>query len=414
MISRILLVVIVVLGFLGSQAHAQYQDSRCATQAFTISNDPCCESDKPVWCPATPPGNPWNIYERRAEDNISDYLTNAGLPNNRAADFVYDQIADVTAGYIVDLAKDFLDRLNGGSPPAPQPTLKTFLPLMQGRERLTVLIVASVASIANVQYGASLSTDTIYPIPYMAGPGIRDACQHLSSIHKDRTFKFGLMNTVSSSGNLIFQTNVGVPTEIHAKRPSWITREIRKHKWMWWFGDGNMLPLSKEDRSGTSHVYRVEGNYVLNFVMLESAMDWFVGFSSKTLDDLSWSDIEVKIEINGNDMSPDACNYGEMRVLPNDAPYARATVGADSSYPGRYRFSALASSDPNGNPLSYHWAFHDGTTASGEVVYKFYPELMFGSRHVTLTVSDGGLSDTTVRSFDIVPSCGGTTGQVCR
>ena len=411
MIARILLVVIVVLGFLGSQAHAQYLDSRCAADAFF--NDPCCQSDRPEWCPAEPPGNPWKIYERRVEDNISDYLENAGLPNNWAANHIYDQIADKTAEYIVGLGKDFIDRLNGASPPEPQLTLSTYLALMRGRERLTVLIVASVASIANVPSGASLSKDTIYPIPYKAGPGIRDACQHLSSIHKDRRFRFGLMNTVSSSGNLIFQTNVGVPTEIHAKRPSGTTRWLRKHKWMWWFGDGNMLPLSKEDRSGTNHVYRVEGNYVLNFVMLESALNWYLGFSSNTLDDLSWRDIDVKIDINGNDLSPDACNYGEMRVLPNDAPYARATVGPDFNYPGRYRFSALASSDPNGNPLSYHWTFHDGTTASGAVAYKSYPEMMFGSSHVTLTVSDGGLSDTTVRSFDIVPTCGGPTGRMC-
>lgn len=411
MIARILLVVIAVLGLLGSQAHAQVQDPRCATNAFLY--DPCCDTHKPSWCPAAPPGNPWKVLERGTEDAISDYLANAGLPSNWAANAVYDQIADKAAGYIVGLGKDFLDRLNGASPPAPQLTLMTYLPLMKGRERLTVLIVASVASIANVQYGASLSKDTIYPIPYKAGPGIRDACQHLSSIHKDRSFRFGLMNTVSSSGNLIFQTNVGVPTEIHAKRPSWTTRQIRKHKWMWWFGDGNMLPLSKEDRSGTNHVYRVEGDYVLNFVMLESGINWYLGYSSGTGDDLSWRNIDVKIEINKNDLSPDACNYGEMRVLPNDAPYARATVSPDFNYPGRYRFSALGSSDPNGNPLSYHWTFHDGTTASGAVAYKAFPEMMFGSSHVTLTVSDGGLSDTTVRSFDIVPTCGGMTGNIC-
>lgn len=403
---------LVVFSGLGPEALAQQQDPRCATKAFFY--DPCCDSKKPDWCPAAPPGNPWNVIENRTEDAISDYLKNAGLPNNWAANGAYSLIASNTASYIVGLGKDFLDRLNGYSPPEPRLTLDTFLPLMKGRERLTVLIVGSVASIGNLGYGASLSKDTIYPIPYKAGPGIRDACQHLSSIHKDRTFRFGLMNTVSSSGNLIFQTNVGVPTEIHAKRPSWTTRQIRKHKWIWWFGDGNMLPLSKEDRSGTNHVYRVEGNYVLNFVMLESALNWYLGFSAGTGDDLSWSDIDVKIDINGNDLSPDACNYGEMRVLPNDAPYARATVGADSSYPGRYRFSALGSSDPNGNPLSYHWAFDDGTTASGQVVYKFYPDFIFGSRHVTLTVSDGGLSDTTVRSFDVLPSCGGTTGRICR
>ena len=412
MIARIFLILLVVFSCLGSQALAQAQDPRCVTDAYVL--DACCGSDAPNWCPATPPGNPWNVLENWAEDEISDYLKNAGLPDNWAANATYSLIASNAAGYIVGLGRDFLDRLNGGSPSTPQLTLMTYLPLMKGRERLTVLIVASVASIAKLQYGAALSQNTIYPIPYKAGPGIRDACQHLSSIHKDRSFRFGLMNTVSSSGNLIFQTNVGVPTEIHAKRPSWTTRQIRKHKWIWWFGDGNMLPLSKEDKSGTNHVYRVEGNYILNFVMLESAINWYLGFSTNSADDLSWSDIDVKIDINGDDLSPDACNYGEMRVLPNDAPSARATAGSDYNNPGRYRFSAQGSSDPNGNPLSYHWAFDDGTTASGEVVYKYYPEWVLGTRHVTLTVSDGGLSDTTVRSFEVIPSCGGTTGQICR
>jgi hypothetical protein len=353
------------------------------------------------------------VLENRTESAISDYLANAGLPNNWAADATYSLIASNTAKWIVGNGRDFLDRLNGNSPPKPRLTLDTYLPLMKGKERLTVQIVSSVASIANLGYGQYLSQDTIYPIPYKAGPGIRDACQHYNSIHKDRTFRFGKMNTVSSSGDLVFQTNVGVPTEIHAKKPSWTTRELFKHKWILWFGDGNMLPLSKNDRSGTNHVYRVEGNYVLNFVMLESGIDWFLGWSSDSVDDLSWSDIDVKIEIN-DDLAPDACNYGEMRVLPNDAPYARATVGTDWSNPGRYRFSAQGSSDPNGNPLSYHWTFDDGTTSSGEVVYKHYPEWAFGSRHVTLTVSDGGLSDTTVRSFELAPACGGMTGRICQ
>jgi PKD repeat protein len=51
-------------------------------------------------------------------------------------------------------------------------------------------------------------------------------------------------------------------------------------------------------------------------------------------------------------------------------------------------FSSTGSSDPDGDPLSYHWTFGDGTTSTEENPTKTYSEK--GVYTARLTVSAGG------------------------
>ncbi|WP_010522209.1 cellulase family glycosylhydrolase [Aquimarina agarivorans] len=61
-------------------------------------------------------------------------------------------------------------------------------------------------------------------------------------------------------------------------------------------------------------------------------------------------------------------------------------------------FSASSSSDPDGDTLTYSWDLGDGTTATGLNVSHNYANL--DSATVTLTVSDGELTNSTTQQFE--------------
>jgi PKD repeat protein len=68
-------------------------------------------------------------------------------------------------------------------------------------------------------------------------------------------------------------------------------------------------------------------------------------------------------------------------------------------------FDASASRDPEGAPLSYDWAFGDGTTGTGAAVT--HPFSAPGTYPVRLSVTDdGGLTGTTTKSVTVAPAAG--------
>ena len=81
----------------------------------------------------------------------------------------------------------------------------------------------------------------------------------------------------------------------------------------------------------------------------------------------------------------------------NQAPDAAFTKLCDQL---ACSFDASSSSDPDGDTLSYNWAFGDGSTDIVSNPSHSYPAN--GSYPVTLTVSDGSLSDDASASVDVV------------
>jgi PKD repeat protein len=64
------------------------------------------------------------------------------------------------------------------------------------------------------------------------------------------------------------------------------------------------------------------------------------------------------------------------------------------------RFDATASADPDGAIVSYQWAFGDGSTSTGNVVYHQF--VTAGTFSVSLTVTDnGGASNTTTQPVQV-------------
>ncbi|GGO75288.1 PKD domain-containing protein [Nocardioides deserti] len=74
---------------------------------------------------------------------------------------------------------------------------------------------------------------------------------------------------------------------------------------------------------------------------------------------------------------------------PNQVPTAAFTSSCDAMV---CSFNAAGSTDPDGDPLTYSWAFGDGQTGTGQAVQHTYAAA--GDRTVTLTVSDGEDTDT--------------------
>lgn len=84
----------------------------------------------------------------------------------------------------------------------------------------------------------------------------------------------------------------------------------------------------------------------------------------------------------------------QVVVTPaNSAPSAAITAsGTLGQAPYQVSLDASGSSDPDGDSLTYNWDFGDGTGDSGASVSHIYTT--GGSFTVTLTVSDGSLSDS--------------------
>ncbi|MGE0167952.1 MAG: PKD domain-containing protein [Nocardioides sp.] len=79
--------------------------------------------------------------------------------------------------------------------------------------------------------------------------------------------------------------------------------------------------------------------------------------------------------------------------LPNTAPTASFTVTCATL---TCTFDASASTDPEDDALTYAWNFGDGSNGTGVNASKTYANA--GTRTVTLTVSDGSLTNQTTRS----------------
>ena len=65
-------------------------------------------------------------------------------------------------------------------------------------------------------------------------------------------------------------------------------------------------------------------------------------------------------------------------------------------------FDGGGSIDPDGNPLTYTWAFGDGTTTTGATAAHTYASTAGSPYTVTLTVSDGNAADDAIASVAVI------------
>ncbi|HEY6854066.1 MAG TPA: PKD domain-containing protein [Gemmatimonadales bacterium] len=88
-----------------------------------------------------------------------------------------------------------------------------------------------------------------------------------------------------------------------------------------------------------------------------------------------------------------------VAVKVNRAPVANAGASVTGSEGAAVHFDGSASSDPDGDALTYAWTFGDGSTGSGINPSHVYADN--GTYTVTLTVSDGALSGSAVTTATI-------------
>ncbi len=129
----------------------------------------------------------------------------------------------------------------------------------------------------------------------------------------------------------------------------------------WTFGDG-----AEDSGAQATHTYPAGGTYLVTLTASNA------GGTSTTTQEVTIAQV-------------------------NQAPVARFTATCAATV---CSFDASASSDVDGDPLTYAWDFGDGTTDTGVTASHAYDGA--GTRTVTLTVSDGTLEGSTTREVSVV------------
>jgi PKD repeat protein len=164
--------------------------------------------------------------------------------------------------------------------------------------------------------------------------------------------------------NGIYFGTVGSPVTFDGSGSSDLDGTIVSY--VWDFGDGN---------TGTgetpSHIYDAAGSYT------------------------------VLLTVTDNDGETDTASVmADIGPVPNVPPTADANGPYTGEVGNPVTFDGSASSDPDGNIVSYDWDFGDGNTGTGETPSHIYDAA--SSYTVSLTVTDdGGETDTATTLADI-------------
>jgi hypothetical protein len=211
-----------------------------------------------------------------------------------------------------------------------------------------------------------------------------------------------------------FTAQQGVPFRFRAKEHGGLTDLLSDSYYFWSFGNGTRRFNRNNDDSDTTYSYQRIGNYYLSSIVYSTEM--YFGFNVKGgIDDGSWQtdDLKYSLIYESDVVYLEGCDIAEVNVVYNNAPNASAYAYLRSSkrYGTTFNFSGSDSSDPDGNPLTYSWTYN-GTTKTGESVMFTFPTRATAKHYtVTLTVTDGGKSDSTNKTVLVEPYCYSCNGE---
>ncbi|MGL1887615.1 MAG: glycoside hydrolase family 9 protein [Reichenbachiella sp.] len=132
---------------------------------------------------------------------------------------------------------------------------------------------------------------------------------------------------------------------------------------------------------------------VLNGAPYDVTNDW----SAAGLDGgAAFESVNIPVYDNGVLVFGSEPNGGDT---PNASFFATPTSGKE---PLVVAFDASASTDPNGDAITYSWDFGDGTSGTGSIVNHTYSNI--GDNVAVLTVSDGANSDTDTETIEVLNS----------
>ncbi len=228
----------------------------------------------------------------------------------------------------------------------------------------------------------------------------------------------GYTNFASLSGNVktmkSFKVNQGVPFNFSAKRHGSLTRWLRDTFYFWSFGDGIRYLNKKEQVNDVGHSWKQLGKYTLSSLVYTE--DKILGFS-------------IGIDVDGdfgyidsgwgfiNETGPlylEGCDVAEIEVVPNNPPSANFSYHTTNQALATtsIRFDSH-SSDPDGNPLTNTWRYGSQTKTTKSANFTFTtPHYTTRKYTVSLTVSDGDMSDTTTKTVYVAPYCYACNGRI--
>ncbi len=154
-------------------------------------------------------------------------------------------------------------------------------------------------------------------------------------------------------------------------------------------------------RDGEHQVTMFERVFQDIYVNQTLVVDFTVNFDSEGTHSLSVVIDEVDRITESDETNNEATV--EFEVLPgqvNKAPKADGGNDRTGHVEKPLLFSAMYSTDPNGDDLTYAWDFGDGDLGTGVRTHHSYDEL--GDYRVVLTVSDGELTDQDTFTMHIV------------
>ncbi len=154
----------------------------------------------------------------------------------------------------------------------------------------------------------------------------------------------------------------------------------------------------KDDETQVTFFQRIYEDIYVNESFI---FDFQVKFDTTGLHSLSiFIDQSDRVEESNEDNNEATAEFEVIPSQTNKAP--QADGGNDrTGYVGKpMLFSAQHSSDPDDDPLTYHWVFGDGDTDTSIRVHHAYQEL--GDYRAVLTVSDGYLTDEDIFTVHII------------